>query len=235
MASDVPFRQVAYRLRRRASLFDELRDVLRLAADPPKDETMLDLEEMHHQLDEWVASLKRDRPERGPAQDIRDAIDLIVDHVNRHGKNLWGHAIVLPQSAGGGVRLVERTNFLLEGLYFKPLKHGERRRSGHKNLSMELEHLQAEAALVPNLERDDYVKIVCGSLDRLHEAFAQLDQTEREQRQQGTLPAEDENLASVLQIATSSLSPADRRVVRTQNMDRRIRTAAASRAPRSQI
>jgi hypothetical protein len=39
--------------------------------------------------------------------------------------------------------------------------------------------MPAEAALVRNLERDDYVAIVCGSLDRLAEAFAELDRNEQ--------------------------------------------------------
>jgi len=43
---------------------------------------------------------------------------------------------------------------------------------------------------------------------------------------------DDENLAVVLKIASASLSPADRRVVRTEEMDQRIAAAAASRAPR---
>lgn len=235
VASEVPFRQITHRLRRRAALFDEMRDVLRLAADPPEGETVQDLEAMREQFDEWVASLKQRRPERGPAQDIRDAIDLILEHVDRHGKNLWGHAIALPKSAGGGVRLVDRTNFLLEGLFFKPLKHGERRRSGHRILTHDLERLPAEAALVYNLGREDYVNIVCGSLDRLHEAFARLDQDERELRKKGAPPAEQNGLGAVLQIATASLSTQDRRVVRTKDMNRRMRTAAASRAPRCQI
>jgi len=235
VASEVSFRKTTRLLRRRAALFDEMRDVLRLAADPPQGETAQDLEMMRDQFDKWVASLKQRRPERGPAQDIRDAIDLIVEHVDRHGKNLWGHAIALPPGAGGGIRLVERTNFLLEGRFFKPLKHGERRRSGRRILTHDLEHLPAEAALAFNLGREDYVNIVCGSLDRLHEAFAQLDQDERELRRKGTAPDEQHDLGAVLQIATAALSTPDRRVIRTKGMDRRIRSAAASRAPRCQI
>ena len=62
----------------------------------------------------------------------------------------------LPDRAGGGIRLVRRTNFLPEN-FFGHLKHEERRRSGHKNLGLDLEHLPAEAALVRNLEDHSYV------------------------------------------------------------------------------
>lgn len=230
----VPFYQVATRLRRRAGLVDELRTVLRLATVYPDDETEKALTQMRGQLDEWVASLAKRRPARGPAQDVREAIDVILTHIDDHGKNLWGHAIRLPEGAGGGVRRIARTNALAEN-FFKRLKHDERRRSGRKNLGQELEHLPAEAALVHNLEYDDYVRIVCGSLDRLPAAFAELDQLERERRLNGE-PSEDreDELRTVLQLASASLSTADRRVVRTEEMARRIDAAARSRAPRWQ-
>ncbi len=231
----VPFCQGAKRLRRRAGLVDELRKVLRLAAVVPDDETERDLERMRGRLDEWVASLAARRPARGPGQDIREAIDVILKHIDDHGKNLWGHAIRLPESAGGGVRLVARTNALAEN-FFKKIKHDERRRSGRKNLGQDLEHLPAEAALVHNLEHDDYVRIVCGSLDKLPSAFAELDRLDRERRLNGEpLEEQEEDLRNILQLASASLSPADRRVVRTEDMGRRIDSASRSRAPRLQF
>ncbi len=228
----VPFCQIATRLRRRTVLVDDLRTVLRLATVYPDDETEQDLTQMRGRLDEFVASLAKRRPARGPAQDVREAIDVILKHIDDHGKNLWGHAIRLPEGTGGGVRLVARTNALAEN-FFKKLKHDERRRSGRKNLGQELEHLPAEAALVYNLEHDDYVRIVCGSLDRLPKAFAELDRLDRERRLNGE-PHEDreDDLRTVLQLASASLSPADRRVVRNEEMGRRIGAAARSRAPR---
>ena len=226
---EVPFRQITARLRRRAALFDELRGVLRLATTPQQDETEDDLQRMQEKLNELVASLKKRRPERGPAQDIRQAIDVILKHIDTHGANLWGHAIRLPESAG--VRLIARTNFPAEN-FFGQLKHDERRRSGRKNLTQDLEHLPAEAALVYNLEHADYVTLICGSLDRLAEAFAHLDHEQREKHLKG-LPPDDpqQDLRSVLQLESASLSTADRRVIRTEEMDRRIAAAARSRAP----
>jgi hypothetical protein len=231
---EVPFRQITARLRRRAALFDELRGVLRLAT-PQADETEHDLERMQEKLNELVASLKKRRPERGPARDIRQAIDIILKHIDSHGANLWGHAIGLSESAGGGVRLIARTNFLAEN-FFGQLKHDERRRSGRKNLTKDLEHLPAEAALVYNLEHADYVALMCGSLDRLPEAFAHLDHDQREQYLRG-LPAHDPqpDLGSVLQLESASLSTADRRVIRTEEMDRRVAAAAKSGAPNRRL
>jgi len=91
------------------------------------------------------------------------------------------------------------------------MKHSERRRSGRKNLTQDLEHLPAAAALAYNLNDADYVSIVCGSLDKLPHAFAELDHEEQGKRQKGLTSTESEDLERVLQLSTSSLSTADRR------------------------
>jgi len=137
----------------------------------------------------------------------------------------------LPEGAGGGVRLVFRTNFPAEN-FFGQFKHDERRRSGRKNLTQDLEQLPAEAVLVYNLKHPDYVDLVCSSLDRLAEAFAHLGLDRHEKRLKG-LPSDDrqQDLRSEIQLASASLSTADRRVIRTEEMDRRVAAAARSRAP----
>lgn len=232
VSAEVPFQQLTRRLRHRADLFDELRSVLRIVAAPAVEETDAELSKMREQLDALVSALNERRPSRGPAQDTRNAIEIILDHINTHGDNLWGHAIALPEHAGGGSRLVARTNYVSES-FFGKVKHGERIRSGYKNLGYVLETMPAEALLVRNLEHDDYVATVCGSLDLLPQVFADLDREDRE-RELNNLPPLDENdeLDTILQVASASLSPADRRVIRTKDMDRRIAAAAASRAPR---
>jgi len=228
---ELPFHQTVKRLQRRADLFDELRDKLRLAKKIPENESKEDLNLMRNQFEEWTASLERLRPKRGPGQDVRDAIDIILKHIETHGHNLWGHTISLPERVGGGIRLVDRTNEILEN-FFGSLKHGERRRSGRKILTQDLEHLPAEAVLACNLKHPDYVAIVCGSLNQLPLAFARLDEDEQNRSKKELSLKEATNLEQVLQLSSASLSPADRRVVRKEKMSQRVINAARSRAPR---
>ena len=232
VASEVPFRQVTLRLRRRAALFDELRGVLRIVATLPENETAEDLDQMRTELDDFVASLRDSKPARGPAQDTREAIDTVLAHIETHGNSLFGHAIRLSESAGGGVRLVPRTNYLSEN-GFGAFKHGERVRTGYKNLGYVLETLPAEALLARNLQHQDYVSIVCGSLEKLPDSFAELDRKDRVAKQRGE-PIEDpeDGLASILQAATASLVKEDRRIVRTDEMNRCIAAAASKKRPR---
>jgi hypothetical protein len=233
VASLVPFRQVTHRLRRRAALFDELRGVLRIVAALPENETAEDLDEMRTELDDFQASLRDGRPARGPAKDTREAIDTILNHIETYKESLFGHAIRLPESAGGGVRLVPRTNYLSEN-GFGAFKHGERMRTGYKNLGHVLETLPAEALLARNLTHQDYVSIVCGSLEKLPEAFAGLDRRDRAAKQRGEpLEEPEDDLTTILQAATASLVKEDRRIVRTDEMNRCIAAAASKNRPRS--
>ncbi len=76
---------------------------------------------------------------------------------------LKGVEFPLREYAGGGIRLLARTNELSEN-FLNKIKHSKRRRSGRKNLARDLEHLPASAALAYNLKDADYVSIVRGSL-----------------------------------------------------------------------
>ncbi|MFQ5409492.1 MAG: hypothetical protein ACE5FI_13855 [Anaerolineales bacterium] len=243
VTADVPFVRVADTLRRRAALFDELRDALRLvprtggrnqapsAHAIPMDDAIAELQDIQAQVEQFTASIRQRRPARGPAKDTREAIDVVVKHLEVHGDSLWGHVISLPDDVGGGIRLVDRTNNSLEG-FFRRIKQGERRRSGRKSLAHDFESLPAEAALVHNLACPDYVDIVCGSLDRLPRAFADVDATER-RTALATPPFDaEESAAPVVEIVTTSLPAPDRRLIRTNGMQQRMDVAARSRAPR---
>jgi len=221
-----PFTSVGVSLSKRAKLFAELRGVLRLehkhataGIDPERE--VKKLNDVQSAVATLTASLRQRRPERGPAKDMRQAIDLLLSHLDRHGPYLWGHVIAIAQPAGAGVRLVDRTNNVLES-FFHTIKHGERRRSGRKILTQDFEHLPPAAALAINLTHADYVEIVCGSLDCLADAFAQLDAGNRSR----SIAAATKHRNTT--VETASLSTRDRRLVRKSAMGDRIIAAAQS-------
>lgn len=241
VCSELSFKVPVRAIRQRAILFDELRDALRLqpkattnllAATADAQRQSAELRDIKKAVEELYASLTQRRPQRGPAENLRKAIDLILTHLDRHGPSLWGHVISLPPTSGGGIRLVARTNVLLES-FFHEIKHGERRRSGRKVLTQDFEQLPASAILARNLTKPDYVTILCGTLDDLPHAFAQLDAVDRSR----SLPARILNAASntvggqASDIVSSSLPRADRNIVRTAVMQKRVLAEAQSRAP----
>jgi len=236
--SQVPFGRHAAVLTQRAKLLDDLRDALRLTLKPNGRNTPLppvlspreaarELQDIRAAVKRLARSLRQQRPNRGPAGDRRAAIDLVLAHLDRHGPSLFGHLIHLPRSRGGGIRLVERTNVLIES-FFHHIKRGERRRSGRKNLAHDFERLPPEAALAPNLRQQDYLDLVCdGSLLGLPGAFARLDVGHRDRALPARLLAAADDATDV---ATSSMNTTDRRFVRTKAFTSRLHAAAASRA-----
>ena len=233
--SQVPFGRHATVLVRRAKLLDDLRDALRLTlksngrneplpAVLSSRQAARELQDIKAAVKRLTSSLRRQRPDRGPAGDRRAAIDLVLAHLDRHGASLFGHLVRLPRSVGGGFRVVERTNVVLEQ-FFHGIKRGERHRSGRKNLAHDFEHLPPEAALASNLLCQDYLDIVCGgSLPGLPAAFARLDAGHRDRSLPARLPAAGAD------TITSSMNTTDRRFVRTETFTGRIYAAAASRA-----
>ena len=238
---DPSFARTAEDLRVRADLFDELREALRLWPSTngrnthqqrlTPQQAAAELRDVRSTLKRFAASLRKRRPQRGPGQNLREAIDIILDHLKKHGKSLWGHAIRLPTEAGGGVRLVDRTNNVAEN-YFRRMKHGERRRSGRKNLAQDFEQLPPESALVRNFNDPDYVAIACGSLDRLPRVLAEMDAAQRRRQRAArpdTDPASDSTQMSM--IETGSLPTIDRRLIRSEDMRRRLDVVVRSRPP----
>ena len=224
----------------RRGLLTQLRAALRIEAKPQRacsrplqpgpasPEAIQEARAVKEALDQLVVSLRDRRPQRGPGEDAREAIDVILDHIERHGDTLSGHAIALPPHLGGGVRLVDRTNMSLEN-FFGLAKHGERKRSGRKNLAADLESLPGSAPLARNLLRPDYVQILCGSLDQLPKAFAELDAADRSR----SLPARLAHLSSdtATDDARTSLPKPDRKLIRSAHLIDTITKAARSRAP----
>jgi len=241
--SEVPFSAVAATLRARQGLFTELREAMRLRPKPtgrntpsptvaPARQAATELANIQTALEDLTASLKKRRPERGPAQDRREAIDVVLAHLDRHQPYLFGHVITLPAGMDEDIRLVDRTNNICEGL-FHSLKHDLRRRSGRKILTQDLEQLPPAAALAINLKSADYVAILCGSLEKLPAAFAALDASNTRRSAVVKAAATRSRTETECDVVSASLPKVDRRIVRDQNLCRRIKAAARSRAPRS--
>lgn len=235
--SQVPFGHQAVVLASRAQILDGLRQTLRIEPKPtgrnePRQpvaspqEAAAQLRDIEADLARYTKSLRRKVPERGLAEDTRAAIDVVLTHLDKYGPSLFGHLIELP--ASHGIRVVERTNVVLEALFHR-LKHGMRRRSGRKNLGQDLENLPPEAVLALNLRCQDYLDAVCdGSLDNLAAEFATLDEGHRDK----SLPARAGRSATTEELVSSSMPTIDRKIVRAEAIGQRVLAAARSRSVR---
>ena len=97
----------------------------------------------------------------------------VLDYLDRYGDGLRGHPVV-EDGAGRVQAVAERTNNVIEQ-WFARSKQGLRRRLGRTHLGRDMEDQPAQVALTANLHHPDYVRIACGTLQQLPQAFAQLD------------------------------------------------------------
>lgn len=231
IAREAGFRTNAEILETSNRFFSRLRDILRLGSKPEPDtkspkQQLEELERMRTAMASYKAYLKRKRPQSGPgkAKSTRRAIDLILKHLKTHGRNLWGHGVIM---SDGTLRIIPRANVLIE-LLFGLEKRGERRRSGRKNLGHDLEEMKAEAFLALNLKDKEYVSLLCGEHRTLEAAFAALDHGHSSAlplRLKGQPTAEED-----AETIGSSLPKEDRKIVRNERMALRMR--ARRRLPR---
>ncbi len=99
---------------------------------------------------------------------------IILKYFKDYGDRLFGHPT--RRDADGTIRaVVERTNNVPE-YFFGREKHKLRHRLGRAHLARDLEDQPAQAALAANLQHPDYVRLLCGSLENLPIAFAELDE-----------------------------------------------------------
>lgn len=201
--------------------FSELRDVLRLSNDElPRADTrfeppclpameLLRLKQIKHAVEKFEANLRERVP---PAERCKarpsSAAGIVIKYFKTNRVHLFGHPARF-DSDGGLVAVVERTNNILEH-FFGQEKQRLRRRVGRAHLCQDLEQQPAQAVLVANLRHADYVQTLCGSLDNLPAAMAELDmqshvvlnRPERQQRDKGL-----QQRVRKLVDATASTSP----------------------------
>ena len=180
-----PTARVSDRLERIWTVFCRLRSLLRLEEDElprgPRAAAPLapaaaaarlqtiaaDLQRYHEDLHHKFGP--RSSGARGGFQPER----IVLRYLDRYGDGLSGHPVARNE-AGHALEVVDRTNNVLEQ-FFGAAKQALRRRVGRAHLGCDLEDQPAQVALTANLRHPDYVQILCGTLDKLPQAFAQLD------------------------------------------------------------
>ncbi|MFC1766760.1 hypothetical protein ACFL6U_32385 [Planctomycetota bacterium] len=162
-------------------LFTRLREALRLAAQGSakglNDATSFSNPEQARQVEadirRYRQELCRERKKQIPTQKSK-GIDLILQHLDKYWDGLFGHCLELGDPDHRYL-MVQRTNNMSER-FFRSVKRFLRRITGKKKLNREVNALTGQAFLIFNLKVPAYVKLICGNLDNLAQAFAELSQ-----------------------------------------------------------
>lgn len=172
-------------LSERWQAFCELRDVLRLGSDElprgGRGRQQGEMPEMElvrlHQIEQALIAYRTDLLERiavedhGPRKNSTPSI--ILGYLQLYGSQLFGHPVRRDPN-GRLLDVVDRTNNRLE-CRFGDDKQKLRRRVGRAHLGRDLQQQPAQASLAPNLLHNDYVQALCGSIDNMPTAFAEIE------------------------------------------------------------
>ena len=185
LQKDERFNDAVGRLEKGWQAFNEARKTLRLTdAELPRGDTRygrLDfpaleakrLKEIEEDVEQYLDEL-RGRVGNESLTKPTTPHAIILKYFNKYRDNLFGHPVIRDED-GAIIAVVERTNNVDEHFFGKE-KQQLRRRVGRAHLGRDLEDQPAQAALAANLCHPDYVRILSGSLDNLHNAFADLDE-----------------------------------------------------------
>jgi hypothetical protein len=217
---DTRFTTAVTRLEVGWQAFCELRDVLQLSnAELPRADLRAHQRELApleaRRMGEIEAALRAYRAElaeriassQSPSAQSTSPSAVVVKYLDRYGERLFGHPTRRDEK-GKIVAIVERTNNLPEHFFGHEKQH-LRRRLGRANLGRDLEDQPAQATLAANLRHPDYVRVLCGALDHLSAAFAELDEQALEQ----TTPLSRSNRDSKLQHRIRALLKGEKTVV----------------------
>lgn len=183
-------------------VFKRLRDVLRLAAadtgrgmnEESCYKTPEEVEETEQALTELREELRRELDSDSPPPRHK-SIEIVLKHLDKYWDGLFGHCLALDDQQQRYL-MVQRTNNMSER-FFRRVKRYGRRVSGKKKLNREVDALPGHTPLVFNLKTPEYVERVCGSLDQLPAAFAELARKGKFPR-----PSRRESIASFLDRKT---------------------------------
>jgi hypothetical protein len=185
LEKDKRFQDAVGRLEKGWQAFTQARNTLRLTdAELPRADTRYQpvglpaleaqrLKEIEKHVERYLKDLRRRVGNENLVKPTTPHA-IILKYFHKYKAQLFGHPVIRDND-GTVIAVVERTNNVDEH-FFGNEKQQLRRRVGRAHLGRDLEDQPAQAALAANLHHPDYVRILCGSLDHLHNAFADLDQ-----------------------------------------------------------
>ena len=183
---DDPIRKTVKSLRERINIFDRFRQIMRLACKGNKqglnDNGSLashnELLQIEKELTAYTTRLERKanrvRFNKQHPQ-LADDMKKMLKQIHKYWDMLFMAPIIVRVASTEHEIVAQRTNNLMERS-FRKIKRRCRRRHGRKKLQKDMATLPAEIALIDNLENQQYVATVMGTIDKLPQKFSELDQ-----------------------------------------------------------
>ena len=100
-------------------------------------------------------------------------IKIVLKHLEKYWEKLFVTNFEIdPNDSSKDIKM-QRTNNILEG-FFRKIKANQRRTHGNKNVGQDLNFYGSYLPIVWNLEDEEYVKTVYGSLEKIPVMFSKV-------------------------------------------------------------
>ncbi len=154
--------------------FDELREAMRMAPKSGSqglngDGMDTDIETIEGNVRHFRQQLAHD-PKRAASQDYQK----MIRQIDKYWKKLFADSIQVDTPEGKVTIQPQRTNNIMER-FFRDLKTGYRRKTGHNGMSKTFQAMLADTPLVKNLQNQSYMKILLDGKPNLEARFAEID------------------------------------------------------------
>jgi hypothetical protein len=171
---DTPLRTTALQMQEKASVFDTLREAMRIA-DPRQNEGLNDegdcsaiktiekgVKEFRHWLlnDDYLSKNKD--------------YQKMIEQIEKYWQKLFADPITVDTPQGKVTIQPQRTNNILEQ-FFRDMKRRYRKKSGINSMGKILKAMLADTPLVKNLENQEYLDSILDGKATLEERFAEID------------------------------------------------------------
>ena len=174
VADDAGLQRTIEALEVKIQIFDQLRDSMRIAQAGASDGLNsggdpIDIASIQKAVQEFRRRIvaRSDYPSTAHWK-------AMIAQIDKYGAKLFADPIPVQTPHGPLLIQPQRTNNILER-FFRDLRRGERRKSGHNSLSKFLQSMIADMPLVKNLENPDYMKELLNGQPNLEACFAQMD------------------------------------------------------------
>lgn len=174
IASDTVLQETTGELRRKAEVFDRLRDAMRIAPKSGPDGLNCDgidadIQIIRRGVSEFCRRLCA-QPELSGKKEYK----ALLAQIEKYRDKLFADPIIVHSPSGLITIQPQRTNNILER-FFRGFKRGFRRKTGNSSLGKTIKAMIADTPLVKNLENRQYVDILLDGKETLEERFAEID------------------------------------------------------------
>jgi len=162
-------------LQKKVAVFEQLRRAMRIAEPGGKlglnDPGSGEMETIKEQVEQFLAQICKDDSLQKPG------LKKMREQIEKYWEKLFTAPIPITRQGKTYTMYPQRTNNVLEQ-FFRAIKHGHCRTSGHAGMTKTLAAMLSATPLVQNLGSQDYLKLILGGASSLEERFAQIDVSE---------------------------------------------------------